>query len=144
MTTKNTQDISSEGLKAATATFVIGENKFTVNGESVEMDSAAYIKDNYTMVPVKYVVKAFGIEGNAIQYDKATSTATIIAGNKVISITAGKAYITVNGTVVPMATKAEVKEGRMCVPMAYIAAALNVEKSWDATTKTAKFTNQAE
>ena len=32
--------------------------------------------------------------------------------------------------------KAEVKDGRMCVPMAYIAAALNVEKSWDAATKT--------
>ena len=40
-----------------------------------------------------------------------------------------------------MATKAEVKDGRMCVPMAYIAAALGVEKSWDATTKTATFTN---
>ncbi len=144
MTTKNTQDISAEGLKAATAHFVIGENKFTVNGETVEMDSAAYIKDNYTMVPVKYVAKAFGVEGNALQYDQATSTATIIAGSKVISITAGKAAIVVNGTTVPMATKAEVVDGRMCVPMAYIASALNVEKSWDATTKTATFTNQAE
>ena len=144
MTTKNTQDIDASGLKAATASFVIGQNSFVVNGETVAMDSAAYIKDNYTMVPVKYVAKAFGIEGNAIQYDQATSTATIVAGNKVISITAGKAYIVVNGTNVPMATKAEVVDGRMCVPMAYIASALDVQKSWDATTKTATFTNQAD
>ncbi len=144
MTTKNTQDIDASGLKAATASFVIGQNSFVVNGETVAMDSAAYIKDNYTMVPVKYVAKAFGIEGNAIQYDQATSTATIVAGNKVISITAGKAYIVVNGTNVPMATKAEVVDGRMCVPMAYIASALDVQKSWDAATKTATFTNQAE
>ncbi|MBE6023256.1 MAG: copper amine oxidase N-terminal domain-containing protein [Cellulosilyticum sp.] len=144
MTTKNTQDIDASGLKAATATFVLGESKFTVNGEAVTMDSAVYAKDGYTMVPVKYVAKAFGIEGNAIQYDKATSTATIIAGNKVISITAGKAAIVVNGTAIPMAVKAEVKDGRMCVPMAYIASALDVQKSWDATTKTATFTNQTE
>ena len=144
MTTKNTQDLNASGLKAATAAFVIGENKFTVNGETVTMDSAAYIKDNYTMVPVKYVAKAFGIEGNAVQYDQKTSTATIVAGNKVIAITAGKAVITVNGTAIPMATKAEVKDGRMCVPMAYIASALDVQKNWDATTKTATFTNQTE
>ncbi len=144
MTTKNTQDITESGLKAATASFKIGEKQFTVNGEKVTMDVASYVKDGYIMVPVKYVAKAFGIEGNAIQYDKATSTATIIAGNKVISITSGKAYIIVNGTQIPMATKAEVKEGRMCVPMAYIAAGLGVEKSWDADTKTATFTNQAQ
>ena len=143
--TKNTEDISSTGLKAATATFVIGENSFTVNGETVTMDTAAYVKDNYTMVPVKYVAQAFGIEGNAVQYDKKTSTATIVAGSKVISITANKPVITVNGTAMPMATKAEVnKENRMCVPLSYIASALGIEKSWDATTKTATFTNQTE
>ena len=144
MTTKNTQDISASGLKAATATFKMGEKKFTVNGESVDMDTAAYIKDGLTMVPVKYVAKAFGIDGNKVQYDKATSTATIVAGDKVIAITSGKAYLTVNGTQMPMATKAEVtKEGRMCVPMAYIASALDVQKTWDASSKTATFTNQS-
>ena len=143
MTTKNTQDITESGLKLATTTFKIGEKEFTVNGEKVTMDVASYVKDGCTMVPVKYVSKAFGIEGNAIQYDKATSTATIIAGSKAISITAGKAYIVVNGTQIPMVTKAEVKDGRMCVPMAYIAAALGVEKSWDASSKTATFTNEA-
>ncbi len=144
MTTKNTEDITDSNNKAVTASFVIGESKFKVNNEEVAMDSAAYVKNGYTFVPVKYVAKAFGIEGNAVQYDKATSTATIIAGNKVINITNGKPFIVVNGTQVPMAVKAEVKEGRMCVPMAYIAAALDVQKSWDATTKTATFTNVTE
>jgi len=143
MTTKNTEDITVGGLRATTTSFVMGESKFTVNGETETMDVVAYAKDGYTMIPVRYLAKAFGIEGNAIQYDKATSTATIIAGNKVIAITAGQSFIIVNGTKVPMATKAEVKDGRMCVPMAYIAAALGVDKSWDAATKTATFTNVA-
>ena len=142
MTTKNTEDITSAS-KAVTTSFVIGEKTFEVNGEKVTMDSAAYIKDGLTFVPVRYLAQAFGFSGNALQYDKASSTATIIAGDKVISITNGKAFIVVNGTQVPMATKAEVKEGRMCVPMSYIAAALGVEKSWDAATKTATFTNIA-
>ena len=140
MTTLNTEDLSNTA-KAVTTSFVIGENGFTVNGEKVTTDSAAYIKDNYTFVPVRYLAQAFGIEGNAVQYDQKTSTATIVYGDKVINITNGKANLVVNGTAVPMATKAEVKDGRMCVPMAYIAAALGVEKSWDATTKTATFTN---
>ena len=142
MTTKNTEDIISAS-KAVTTSFVIGEKTFEVNGEKVTMDSAAYIKDGLTFVPVRYLAQAFGFTGNALQYDKATSTATLIAGDKVVSITNGKAYIVVNGTQLPMATKAEVKEGRMCVAMSYIAAALGVEKSWDAATKTATFTNVA-
>ena len=140
MTTKNTEDITSAS-KTVQTSFVIGEKTFVVNGEKITMDTTAYIKDGLTFVPVRYLAQAFGFTGNALQYDKATSTATLIAGNKVISITNGKAYIVVNGTQVPMATKAEVKEGRMCVPMSYIAAALGVEKSWDATTKTATFSN---
>lgn len=142
MTTVNTEDLSNSA-KAATAAFKIGENKFTVNGETVSMDNAtAYIKDNLTFVPVRYVAQAFGIAGNAVQFDGASGTVTIVAGDKVINMTNGKAYITVNGTNIPMQTKAEIKDGRMCVPMAYIANALGVEKSWDAATKTATFTNQ--
>ena len=140
MTTKNTEDITSAS-KAVETSFVIGEKSFVVNGEKVTMDAAAYIKDGLTFVPVRYLAQAFGFTGNALQYDKASSTATLIAGDKAISITNGKAYIVVNGTQVPMATKAEVKEGRMCVPMSYIAAALGVQKSWDAATKTATFSN---
>jgi len=142
MTTVNTEDLSS-AAKAVTTSFVIGQSKFTVNGEEKTMDAAAYAKDGYTFVPVRYLAQAFGIQGNAVQYDKSTSTATIVSGDKVVNITNGKSYIVVNGTNMPMATKAEVKDGRMCVPMAYIAAALGVEKSWDATTKTATFTNQS-
>ena len=142
MTTANTEDLSS-AAKAVTTEFVIGESKFTVNGETVQMDSKAYIKDGLTFVPVRYLAQAFGIAGNAVQYNKATSTATIIAGDKVINITSGKAELVVNGTPVPMASKAEVKEGRMCVPMAYIAAALGIDKSWDASAKKATFTNQS-
>ena len=141
MTTANTEDLSGSA-KAVTTEFVIGKKEYTVNGEKQVMDSAAYIKDGLTFVPVKYLAKAFGVADSAIQYDKKTATATIVSGDKVINITKGKAYLTVNGTQVPMATKAEVnKENRMCVPMAYIASALGVDKSWDSATKTATFTN---
>ena len=141
MTTANTEDLIG-AAKAVTTEFVIGQKKFTVNGESVTMDSAPYIKDNLTFVPVRYLAQAFGIQGNAVQYDKATGTVTIVAGDKVIKMTKGKAIMTVNGTDIPMASKAEIgKEGRMCVPMAYIASALGVEKSWNSSTKTATFTN---
>ena len=141
MTTANTEDLIA-APKAVTTQFVIGQKKFTVNGESQDMDVAPYIKDGLTFVPVKYLAAAFGIEGNAVQYDKATSTVSIIYGDKAIKMTNGKATMVVNGTEVAMGSKAEIgKEGRMCVPMAYIASALGVDKTWDGTTKTATFTN---
>ena len=141
MTTPAPDDLTP-APKAVTTQFVIGQKKFTVNGESQDMDIAPYIKDGLTFVPVKYLAKAFGIEGNAVQYDKATSTVTIIYGDKAIKMTNGKASMVVNGTEVAMGSKAEIgKEGRMCVPMAYIASALGVDKTWDGTTKTATFTN---
>lgn len=141
MTTENTEDIEDDKTKPVTASFVIGEPKFTVNGEVVYMDSAAYIRSGYTFVPVKYLAQAFGIKGNAVQYDQATATVTIVAEGRVINMTNGKNYLVVNGTKLPMAVKAEIKAGRMCVPMSYIAAALDIQKSWDSAVKTATFTN---
>ena len=132
--------LAANGLTKGTSTFVIGENKYTVNGVVKEMDAKSYIQDpGYTMVPMRYVAEAFGIKGNDILFSN--GTATIFAGNRTIQLTNGSDVAVVNGVQIKMATKVVMKEGRTYAPIGEVAQLLGVSKAWDNTTKTATFTN---
>ena len=141
MTTPNTEDIKNGALKAVTSSFKIGANTYSVDGTEQQMDAPAYLKDGRTMVPVRYLAYAFGLDTTNVLYSN--STATIIAGEKIIQVTVGSDIMRVNGSEVKMDTKAELKDGRAYVPMKFIAAALGVTSSWDSATQTATFSNVA-
>ena len=140
MTTPNTEDIKNGALKAVTSVFTLDSEKYTVDGVEYTMDAKAYAEDGRTMIPVRYVAKAFGIDESNVLY--ANQVATIIAGEKIIQVTMGSNILTVNGAQIQMDTKAVVKEGRAYVPMKFIAAALGVDVSYDASAKTATFSNK--
>ena len=140
--TPNTQDITaSNGLAKGTATFTIGANQYTLNGEEKTMDAAAYIQDpGYTMVPVRYVAQAFGVAETDIMFGK--GTVTIFAGTRTVQLTNGSEIAVVNGANVAMSTKVVIKDGRTYAPIGEIAKILGVSSTWDNTTKTATFTNK--
>lgn len=139
--TANTEDLGSNGLAKGTSTFVIGENKYTLNGVEKTMDAASFIQDpGYTMIPVRYVAEAFGVKGNDILFSK--GVVTIFAGNRTVQLTNGSDVAVVNGAKVQMATKVVVKDGRTYAPVGEVARILGVSSSWDNTTKTATFTNK--
>ena len=139
--TANTEDLGSNGLAKGTSTFVIGENKYTVNGVEKTMDAASFIQDpGFTMVPMRYVAEAFGIKGNDILFSKGVTT--IFAGSRTIQLTNGSDVAIVNGVEIKMSTKVVIKDGRTYAPIGEVAQLLGVSKSWDNTTKTATFTNK--
>lgn len=140
ITTPNTEDIKNGALKAVTSSFTLDSTKYTVDGVEYEMDAKAYAEDGRTMVPVRYIAQAFGIDQANVLY--ANQVATIIAGEKIIQVQMGSNILTVNGAQIQMDTAAVVKEGRAYVPMKFIAAALGVNVSYDAATKTATFSNK--
>lgn len=139
--TLNTQDISAtNGLAKGTATFVIGESKYTLNGVEATMDAASYIQDpGYTMVPVRYVAEAFGVAKSDIFFGN--GAVTIIAGNRTVQLTNGSNIAIVNGASVAMSTKVVIKDSRTYAPIGEIAKILGVASTWDNTAKTATFTN---
>nr|WP_303244400.1 stalk domain-containing protein [uncultured Cellulosilyticum sp.] len=139
--TPNTEDLGSNGLAKGTSTFVIGENKYTVNGVEKEMDARSYVQDpGFTMVPMRYVAEAFGVTGNNVLFSNGVTT--IFAGNRTIQLTNNSDVAVVNGVQVKMATKVVIKEGRTYAPIGEVAQLLGVSKAWDNTTKTATFTNK--
>lgn len=140
--TANTEDITgSNGLAKGTATFTIGESKYTLNGVEATMDAASYIQDpGYTMVPVRYVAQAFGVSESDIMFGK--GTVTIFAGTRTVQLTNGSDIAVVNGANVAMSTKVVIKDNRTYAPIGEIAKILGVSSTWDNTTKTATFTNK--
>ena len=140
--TANTEDlVGANGLAKGTSVFVIGENKYTLNGVEKMMDAQSFIQDpGYTMIPVRYVAEAFGVEGNNVLFSK--GVVTLFAGNRTIQLTVGSDIATVNGAQVQLSTKVAVKEGRTYAPVGEIARILGVSCEWDNTTKTATFINK--
>lgn len=126
------------GSAAITASFTVGSAEYTVGDQVATADAAPYIQDGRTMVPVKYVAYALGVDPQQVQWDQATKTVTIY-GEKVVNITIGSKSIVVGGTPVPMDTAAVVKDGRTFVPIAFAARALGVPYKFDDATKTVTF-----
>ncbi|WP_306544207.1 copper amine oxidase N-terminal domain-containing protein, partial [Anaerotignum sp.] len=92
----------------------VGE-KYLISGETKqEIPVPAYINaDGYTMLPLRAVSVALGINSNNVLWDQATRTATIMYGSKIISMTYGQKVVYVNAAPIPASTSVEIKENRM-------------------------------
>ncbi len=118
----------------------VGKDYIKAGDKVFTLDVPAYINaENYTMLPVRAVALALGIDNDAIIWNAETHTATIFYGSRIISMTVGANVMTVNGTTIPTATSVEVVNGRMFIPMRDLATAMNAKLDWDPVTRTAYF-----
>ena len=117
----------------------VGADHILSGEKEIPLDVPAYINDNgYTMLPVRAVAKALGISENAVLWDQPTRTVTIMHGQRIISMTLGQKYVTVNGSALPASSAVEIKDGRTFLPMRDLATALGVtDITWDSATRTA-------
>ena len=111
-----------------------------MNGQSVTMDAAPYIDSNSRMmVPIRYAANAMGVTDANIQWNGYTQTGTISGAMGVVQVKVGStSLVTSNGTIT-MDTVAVNRDGRIYVPVRYIANALGASVSWDPATRTATF-----
>ena len=111
-----------------------------VNGETVKFpDAQPYIdENNRTMVPVRFIAEA--LDANAIWYAE-TNTATLSRGGTHITITIGDPNLKVAGMwgedIVTMDTTAVLKDGRIYLPIRFVAQAFGGAVAYDAETNTA-------
>ena len=117
----------------------VGES-YIISGENqITLDVPAYINAaGYTMLPVRAVAVALGINTNNVLWDAATKTVTILYGQRIITMVAGQKVVYVNGSAIPASSSVEIVKGRTFLPMRDLATALGVtDITWDAATKTA-------
>ena len=115
----------------------IGDMNGYVNGVAKALDAAPIIRQNRTMLPVRFVAENLGA---AVAWDGVTSTATLTSGDIEIKITIGAATATVNGEEKPLDAPAFIENSRTYLPVRFVAEALGGTVAWDGVTSTATIT----
>ncbi len=128
--------ISKDGapVTKAPVTFKIGADTYTINGQSYAMDAPPYIKNGRTMLPIKYVAYALGVDPSNVLWNGTTKTVTV-RGKQVIELKIGSTVMSIDGTAKQMSAPPEISQGRTFVPVAEITRALEVETRWDEVLK---------
>jgi hypothetical protein len=124
------------GEQHATVKFVIGQNSYTVNNVTTQMDVAPYIKNGRTYLPVHFVANALGVSDQNIIWDGANRTVTLFAQGKVVQLKIGSNIMTVNGAPITMDVAPEIQNGRTMLPVSFVASALGYSATWDGSTQT--------
>ena len=117
----------------------VGES-YLISGENkVEIPVPAYINANgYTMLPLRAVAVALGINNDNVLWDQATRTATVMYGSKIINMTYGQKVVYVNGAMIPATAAVEITNDRMFLGLRDLGNALGVtDITWDGATRTA-------
>lgn len=110
--------------------FVIGENKVSMNDEEIEV-TASYMVDDTTLVPLRVISEGLGADVN---WDESDNTITVEKDGNVISLQIGSTAATINGTSYTLPAAAEIKDDTAMVPIRFISEAFNANVVWDKET----------
>ncbi len=112
-----------------------------VNNKLIDFDVPPYInKDSRTMVPVRFISEALGLN---VEWEGKTKTVYVGTGDKRMSLVIGtNEIVTADGTVIEIDTEAVIKEGRTMVPVRAIAELSGADVKWVGKTRTVYIDNK--
>ena len=110
-----------------------------VNDNIIKTDSYPFINYDTVFVPIRFVSEALGA---SVSWDSAGSCAQIKSGAASVTIYEGSKTAYVNGKAVSMNKSAEIRSGRLFIPVRFIAENLGANVSWDETYYSAKIYKQ--
>ena len=119
---------------AKTVTMNIGKKTYKINGQKAQMDTAPFIKNSRTMVPLRFIVEALGYQVDWNGEEKSVFVRTNDINNDIYfkvdskKINVGEKSITVD-------TPAIIKGDRTFVPIRFVAEILGMEVSYNANDK---------
>jgi hypothetical protein len=120
-----------------TSTFVLGADKYMVNGVEVAGVAASFAKNNRTYLPIRDVARALGIDDSNIIWNQEKQTVTLLKGERFVQLTLGSNVIKINGLdVYTMDVIPEVSANRTFLPAAWVAQAFGQSATYDAATQT--------
>lgn len=108
-------------------TMKIGSKKYKVDGEHKQMDTAPFIKDQRTFVPIAFAAIALGAQ---VSWNSKNRSVTIIKGSTTLIMYIDSPNYLINGKPYAMDTAPFIKDNRTFVPIAFAALALNCKVSW--------------
>lgn len=119
----------------------VGEQYILSGEKKQEIDTAAYVSDeSYVMLPVRAVAVAIGLDNDRVMWDADSRTVTILYNQRIISMTEGEKFMSINGTKLATTSAVTIRDDRTFLGLRDLATALGVtDLSWDADTQTAYF-----
>lgn len=108
--------------------FWIGETTMTVDGAPKEMDVAPALRNNRTMLPLRYVGEAVGAE---FRWDNTAKKATYEKGGTTVELWIGRTAVRVNGVMGYIDTAPVITNSRTLVPMRFVMETLGARVEWD-------------
>jgi hypothetical protein len=116
-----------------TATFVVGQSSYTVNGVEKNLDAPPFIDSaGRTLMPVRAMAESIGA---IVGWDEDTQTVSVLRGNSAVSVQVNSKNLNVNGVMVNMGRTAIMKDGHLFLPFRAIAEALGAKVDWNPETK---------
>ena len=106
----------------------IGSDIMTVNGNAVQIDAPAEIKNNRTFLPLRAISEALGA---TVDWIAETQGITVTLGDNSIGLQIGNTSAVVNGTVMTLDAAPYIKNNRTMVPFRVIAEGLGATVEWD-------------
>ena len=116
------------GLSAAWADDAI---KIIVNGNEVAADVAPYLKNDRTMVPIRFITEPLGATLFWQPGENGTGgKASLTLDGRTVELSIGSQEGIVNGQVIPMDVAAEIVQGRTFVPLRFAGENLGAVVNW--------------
>ena len=125
--------INVKYVKTTIVTLQVGNQNSLINGKKATLDSPPVIKNNRTLVPLRFISEAFGA---ALNWDPIFQIIDIKLDNNSVRLQIGRKFAAVNGKKVMLDVAPVIIKGRTMVPIRFVSESLDAQVVWDAATKT--------
>jgi len=112
--------------------FAIGSTKYTLDNKAYYTDAAFYLKNDRTMVPIRFIAETLGF---TVDWNEATQTVTMTDGKTTIVLTIGSTTMYINGKAKIMDVAPEISNDRTCVPVRFVAEGFGGVVGWEDATQ---------
>ncbi|UJF32422.1 copper amine oxidase N-terminal domain-containing protein [Paenibacillus hexagrammi] len=106
----------------------IGSSEFKVNDQVTLMDTAPFMWENNTYVPLRFLAEGIGAE---VTWDQATQTAWVKSGTDTLTFWVDNDYMEVNGMRKEIGASVVLRDGRTQVPLRFITELLGWNVAWN-------------
>lgn len=110
----------------------IGSKFYKVDGKVETMDTAPFIQNQRTYVPIAFIALALGA---SVRWNPQEQEVIVSKGSRILSMRIGRREYMLNGKPYTMDTAPFIKDQRTQVPLSFIALALGCKVAWVASEK---------
>ncbi|RUS42626.1 copper amine oxidase [Cohnella sp. AR92] len=115
-----------------TVVLTVGSKEATIGGTKTALDTAPYIQDNTTYVPLRFISEALGGQAG---WDQTMKRVTVLRGARMIELWPDRPDMIATGVRVTAPAAPMVKNGRVLVPLRVVSEQLGLTVVWEQAKK---------